>query len=259
MINQLTKGITTVRWKPDCLYENLLGYSLKNRDKALRLLKQVYAYCVEHDSMRSFSKFLKGLPSSGLNKSLIVSILLKYRHLHGSCQIKIQKDGKTSQICVLDYLWLDLANKIDPVMDLEPDHDIHPTSMINLVKLNRKLIENWPTSRRMSFTNFSKTLENSLLDSDSLRFIYCKYYSKRLRPKSLLIYFEASGCTYLYGRKTLKYRLKSHCGKYVVYSNSRLKYNSYIELFLDRPFNLVKKEDIENHGNYIWLEGQKEK
>lgn len=245
-----TAKMHNTRWTPDEFAKELccLAEEHHKKEKMVALAKEFIDICADHNYMNKISLLLLGL-AKDLKDVNSLSELLAYcgkLDLRDRLQVKINnfvdtfddRPTKKTQVCTLDHLWYNLKG-----YDLEPIHGVavHPKSLVEREKLLRYINSNWPTAARSGFQTFCDRFPK-ISDRPLLKFLYCKYYCNRIRPKSIIIYFDTTRCTY---KKALgfNYRHISNCGKYVIYQRCRLKKNSYFELSHNNQVSLLSEED----------------
>jgi hypothetical protein len=251
-----TAKMHNTRWTPDEFVEELCvlaKYRLRKR-KMVALVKEFIDVCVEYRYMKKINLLLLGLAKKLKDLNLLAEILVYCGDLRLRDVLKFRMDsfvdtfnnrnvGKKilAQVYTLDHLWFNLyGNSLKRIRGCA----VHPNSIINREKVLRYINENWPTSARSSYQTFFDRFPQISDNRQLIRFLYCKYYCNRVRPKSIIIFFSMESCIHkkLCG---FNYRLTSKCGKYVIYQRSRLKKNSYFELHHNNQVSILTKEDLQ--------------
>lgn len=245
-----TAKMHNTRWTPDEFVKELccLAEEHHKKEKMVALAKEFIGVCVDHNYMKKINLLLLGL-SKQIKDVNSLAELLAYcgkLGLRDRLQIRIadytmtfdDRPQKLKEVHTLDHLWYNLKG-----YDLEPIHGIavHPKSLVEREKLLKYINSNWPTAARSSYQTFCDRFPQ-ISDRPLLKFLYCKYYCNRIRPKSIIVYFDTTRCTY---KKALgfNYRHISNCGNYVIYQRGRLKKNTYFELSHNNQVSLLSEED----------------
>lgn len=245
-----TAKMHNTRWTPDEFVKELCCLEREKEKKLgmVRLTKKFIDICVDHDYMKKINLLLLALAKQIKDVNLLAELLAYCGKLglRDRLQIRIadhtmtfdDRPQKLKEVHTLDHLWYNLKG-----YDLEPIHGVavHPKSLVEREKLLKYINSNWPTAARSSYQTFCDRFPK-ISDRPLLKFLYCKYYCNRIRPKSIIVYFDTTRCTY---KKALGfyYRHISNCGKYVIYQRCRLKKNSYFELHHNNQVSLLSEED----------------
>lgn len=239
-----TAKMHNTRWTPDEFVEELciMANSPRKKEKMVALAKEFIDLCVYHNYMKKISLLLLGISKNIKDVNLLAELLAYCGKLglRDYLEVKLDDVGKKIQVYTLDHLWYNLyGNSLEPIHGIA----VHPNSLINREKLLRYVHSNWPTARRVSYKTFCDGLPLLEEDRTLLKFLYCKYYLNRIKPKSVIVYFDTTRCSYSKGLG-FNYRLVSNCGKYVIYLVRRLKQNSYFELLHNNEIHLLSEEDL---------------
>lgn len=237
----------TVRWKPDLFFQEIIDLMSVRKEKAKDLILDFIDLCKVTKSYKKLSMFLT-LLSKIQDQDLFVEILLHCfaEDLRDKIITKIKMDQGAKQVYVLEELLLNIDTSKTVNLPCSP---VHPSTLRLTLQTLHYLREQCSTVCVPSYATFCDRFPDLFMyNRDLLKFLYCKYYCKRIAPKSIIIYFDRIRCTYNKYKKTYKFRVVSNCGKYVIYQRQRLKKSGYFELHQNGTVNKLSEEDLK------WLE-----